>query len=190
MGPGHRRRGASFLGAAVVGCLGSAVVAGCGVQPEPIAQPVVSAQVCLPAPEGPVTQGTTVLRNSGEEPARITKVALRGARGISVVDVRVFVLTAPAGAGATLVGALDEYPPETGPTVGTEPPLAWTAGRGVPGPELPPDPDAVANVVVGVRREAVGAGTAEGIDVTYTSGGREFTWRGQASLTLAPARCP
>ncbi len=179
----------SRAAALVAGCVGGALLAGCGVRSEPIAQPQVSASVCLPAPSGPVTQGTTALRNSGGEPARITRVALRGARGISVVDVRVFVLTAPPGDGATLVGALDEFPPDTGPTVGLQEPLEWNAGSGVPGPELPADPDAVANVVLGVTRSAPGAGTAEGIDVTSTSGGREYTWRGQASLTLTPTRC-
>lgn len=161
---------------------------GCAAGHEPIPQPVVSGMVCLPAPGGPVTQGTTVLRNQGDEPVRITRVALHSPRGITVVDVRVFVLSARHG--ATLVGALDEFPPESGPTSGTDPPLAWGEGTGVPGPELPADPDAVANVVLGVQRDALGVGTAEGIDVTYTAGGREYTWRGTTALTLAPARCP
>lgn len=154
---------------------------------DPISQPAGSGAICVPASVGPVTEGETVLQSTGSAPVVITKVALRNAQGIELIDTRVFVF--PDVGAYNLIGTLNHFPPATGPTNGTSEVIPWSAGLGVPGAVLPAETQMLANVVVGLSRTSEGVGRSDGLDVFYTSEGVDHVYHGQVAIELSAGTC-
>lgn len=168
-------------------CVVLLALAACSTPPDPISQPSGSGAICMPASVRPVTEGGTVLRNTGSAPAVLTKVVLRNAQGMQLVDTRVFVF--PDVGAYNLIGALNHYPPATGPTNGTSDVIPWSAGSAVPGAVLPAETQMLANVVVGLSRNSAGTGRSDGLDVYYTSAGVDYVYHGQVAIELSDGPC-
>ena len=172
--------------------------AGCSsalaVNSGPLANGQARGQLCQPTTLGaPITYGITAFRNSGSLTAIITKVAL-----FEPIQLRVLgtsVLSMDEVPKTYLVGDDAGYPPP--PILLRQPGVgrAWAQRQRAPGAKLPPSPrnqpSQTYNLVLGLVVTNSLVGSARGIDIFYTVGGKPYLERTGISLRypVAPKRC-
>lgn len=134
--------------------------------------------LCMVQPDqGHATVGD-VVRNGGDGTIVLKDLALVGAENLDLVDT--FVIP---------MDGTDEYVLGAGSTEPEDPlaEAAWAAAVRPDSFELPAG--AQANVVVAVRTVIEAPGTAEGIRVTYSLDGRQYTSHTPMTIELSATSC-
>ena len=129
---------------------------------------------CAPVPHGGVlSSGFEALENHSSAAARITSVTLAGPQhGLTVLAAYVIPVT-----GHDLYGVRDGYPQADQMPAGED----WPHRQPAVGADVPAMK--VANLLL-VLRPAKAGGTAAGIDVSYSSSGRQYLLQTATSLKI------
>ena len=153
------------------------LAAACSSSPGPLGNGGTVATACLDYPQGkPVAVGIYDLTNSGKSPVTIQGVAMPSAHGLRMTKPWLVPIYHDPNTGNHLdVGAGGSYPPTTSPQ--------WAQRKPALGGVIRAHQDL--NLVFGLTRTSAKAGKSDGPEITYSSGGNNYTVQELTTLVVA-----
>ncbi len=143
----------------------AALLAACTTGPGPLAAGGDWGSECVPGALGhPVTDGMSLLDNTGTSPVTVTSVKLASPHGLKMTKAWLMPLYKSPRGGLDYAG-VQSYPPTSWPE--------WPNRQPIPGAVIKPGQDL--NFIFGLMRTAAGPGRTDGAVITYRANRTSYT---------------
>lgn len=142
------------------------LLAACSAGPGPLSSGGDWGSVCTPGTFGhPVTDGMSLLYNTGTTPVTVTSVKLGAPRGVTMTKAWLMPFYKPPHGALSYVGAGEPYPPTSW--------HEWPNRQPIPGAVIKPGQGL--NLFFGLTRTTAGSGRIDGRVITYTANRTSYT---------------